>query len=409
MPSAKDFQKILLAFAVFTALNLSTLTAAGAIYPAHFQWFFLAFFLGNLLWVFVPKIFRRRTSTFLRWVRALLGPPWFTWTLFMVLFNLFLALDGAAWVLRRLALGPIAFADFSRAPADLTLTLLLAVWLIGMAQALFGWHVARVQVPLKRLPKAFHGFKVAMLSDLHVGLFTRASRLRQFVRLALAEKPDLLVIAGDITDDNAFYIPKFLKCLSQVPSPIPRVAILGNHDLYGGGHETIQAVRQSALRILVNEGFALRRGKASLWVAGLSDYAARRHARFSDLAPDLHKTLRGKPKGAPTLLLAHQPQAFEEAARHRVELTLSGHTHGGQLGLRFLDWSLAKAFTPWHMGHFKKGDSHLYVTVGTGFWMVPFRFGLPPEISLLELRNPAKSFHRQGAKSAKKTKIKTVK
>ena len=65
---------------------------------------------------------------------------------------------------------------------------------------------------------------------------------------------------------------------------------------------------------------------------------------------------------------------------------MSGHTHGGQLGIRVLDWSLAKTFTPWHMGHFKKGKSQLYVTVGTGFWMVPFRFGLPPEISILELR-----------------------
>ncbi|HET9868888.1 MAG TPA: metallophosphoesterase, partial [bacterium] len=225
---------------------------------------------------------------------------------------------------------------------------------------------------------------------LHVGLFTRPSRLRQFVRLALAEKPDLIAIAGDITDDNAYYIPKFLRSLKAVEAHIPMVAILGNHDLYGGGHETIAELRGSPLRILVNEGFALRRGKAALWVAGLSDDAARRHQRFNDLLPDLGLCLKGRPKGAPTVLLAHQPHAFEEAAKRGVELTLSGHTHGGQLGIRFLDWSLAKVFTPWHMGHFQRGKSRLYVTVGTGFWMVPFRFGLPPEISILELRQNTK-------------------
>jgi predicted MPP superfamily phosphohydrolase len=386
LPTSKDLLKLLAAFAVFTALNLATLTFTQTLYPAHFVWFFSAFALGNLLWIFAPKIFRRKTNTALRWARALLGPPWFMWTLFMLLFNLFLILAGPAWLFRTLAAGPLSFADFARPLADIYLIFLLAVWVVGMVQALVGWHVAKVTVPISKLPKTFSGFKIAMLSDLHVGLFTRPSRLRQFIRIALANQPDLLVIAGDITDDNAYYIPKFLRCLKQVDAGIPMVAILGNHDLYGGGHETVAKLKGSRLRILVNEGFPLKRGKASLWIAGLSDYAARRHNRFHDLLPDLGKTLKGKPKGAPTILLAHQPHAFEEAAKHKVELTLSGHTHGGQLGIRVLDWSLAKTFTPWHMGHFKKGLSQLYVTVGTGFWMVPFRFGLPPEISILELR-----------------------
>ena len=311
MPASKDLLRLFLAFTFFPALNLVTLTAVQNLYPSHFAWFFSAFGLGNLLWVFVPKIFRRKTTTSLRWARALLGPPWFLWTLFMVLFSLFLGVDGFAWALRCLTLGPIPFNNFTRLPTDIYLLSLLAIWMVGMAQALFGWHVARVKVRAPKLPRAFSGFKVAMLSDLHVGLFTRPSRLRQFIRIALANQPDLLVIAGDITDDNAYYIPKFLRCLKQVDAGIPMVAILGNHDLYGGGHETVAELKGSRLRILVNEGFALKRGKAALWIAGLSDYAARRHNRFHDLLPDLGKTLRGKPKGAPTILLAHQPHAFE--------------------------------------------------------------------------------------------------
>jgi predicted MPP superfamily phosphohydrolase len=384
LPTPKALMKFFLIIIAFPLLNIVTLTAAGALYPAYFHWFLLACFFGNILWIFVPKIFRRKTTTRLRWARAYLGPPWFMWTLFMVLFSLFLVLDCLAWGLR-CSLGFVPFTAFTHPLANGYLIFLAIIWIIGMVQALVGWHVARVTVGIPRLPRAFRGFKIAMLSDLHVGLFTRPSRLRQFIKIALRNNPDLIVIAGDITDDNAYYIPKFLRCLKQVKSKVPLVAILGNHDLYGGGHETIAELKGSALRILVNQGFALRRGKSALWIAGLSDYAANRHKRFSDLSPDLAKSLKGRPPNSPTVLLAHQPHAFEEAVRHKVELTLSGHTHGGQLGIRFLDWSLAKAFTPWHMGHYEKQGCQLYVTVGTGFWMIPFRFGLPPEISLLEL------------------------
>ena len=385
MPSKKKSQTLALVLGAFIVFNGLTLAAGSSIFPGQFHWFLFFALLGNLLWFFAPKIFRRKTTTALRWIRALLGPPWFTWTLFMVLFCLFLPPAGLAWMIRA-HWTSISFGNFIRPIMAVYLMILAVIWVVGMVQALVGWHVARVPVPLAKLPKAFHGFKIAMLSDLHVGLFTRPARLRQFIRIALENKPDLIVIAGDITDDNAYYIPKFLRSLKQVRAQIPMVAILGNHDMYGGPRETMKELKESPLRILVNEGFALKRGKASLWIAGLSDYAARHFDRMEDLSPDLGRTLKGKPKGAVTVLLAHQPHAFEEAARQKVELTLSGHTHGGQLGLRFFDWSLAKAFTPWHMGHFEKNGSQLYVTVGTGFWMIPFRFGLPPEISLLELR-----------------------
>lgn len=389
MPKPKALLKLVFVLAAFALLNLITLSAGAVLYPGRFHWFLFAFLAGNILWIFVPKIFRRKAGTFLRRARAYFGPPWFVWTIFIVLFSLFLVLDGTAWMACCVILRPTAFASFTRPVADLYLLLLAVIWIVGMAQALVGWHVARVRVEISKLPRAFQGFKIALLSDLHVGLFTRPARLRQFVKIALREHPDLIVIAGDITDDNAYYIPKFLRSLGQVEAKIPMVAILGNHDLYGGGHETVAELKGSSLRILVNQGFALKRGRSALWIAGLSDDAARRHSRFYDLLPDWGKALKGRPKGAPTILLAHQPHTFEESVKRKIELTLSGHTHGGQLGLRFLDWSLAKIFTPWHMGHFEKEGSQLYVTVGTGFWMVPFRFGLPPEISLLELRRPS--------------------
>jgi predicted MPP superfamily phosphohydrolase len=130
----------------------------------------------------------------------------------------------------------------------------------------------------------------------------------------------------------------------------------------------------------------IRRGDAVLWVAGVGDQGARRFGKWGSITPDFDKALEGKPKGAPTVLLAHQPQGFKDAIERKVELTLSGHTHGGQLGFRFLNWSLAKLFMKFHMGHFREGESQLYVTSGTGHWVLPVRFGLTPEISLIELQ-----------------------
>jgi predicted MPP superfamily phosphohydrolase len=138
--------------------------------------------------------------------------------------------------------------------------------------------------------------------------------------------------------------------------------------------------------MLVNEGMEIKRGDAALWLAGVGDQGARRFGKWGSVAPDFDKALEGKPSGAPTVLLAHQPQGFQDAIDRKVELTLSGHTHGGQLGFKSLHWSLAKLFMKYHMGHFKEGDCQLYVTPGTGFWVLPVRFGLTPEVTLIELQ-----------------------
>ena len=118
---------------------------------------------------------------------------------------------------------------------------------------------------------------------------------------------------------------------------------------------------------------------------GVGDAGARRIGKWGSMAPDFDKALRGRPEGAPVVLLCHQPQGFGEALARKVDLTLSGHTHGGQVGFKALDWSLAKLFMKYHMGLFKEGESHLYVTPGTGYWALPVRFGMSPEISLIEL------------------------
>jgi len=355
------------------------------LYPGHWHLVFLSAVLGNLLWLLFPLIFKRHSSPFFRLFRAVLGPLWVLWNFLIFLYSVFMVLLGLVWG-AAFAWRWIPFTQFAKIPSNVFFALIAFICLVGLFQALVMVRVERVAIRIKGLPPDFVGYKIAMVSDLHVGLFTRLSRLRQFVRIAQSCQPDLFTVCGDLTDDDPQYLPKFLKSLEELDPYIPAVGVLGNHDVYANPEKTLLILEDSRLQMLVNEGMAIQRGNAFLWLAGVGDQGARRFGDWGSVAPDFDKALVGRPSGAPVVLLAHQPQGFLEAIDRKVELTLSGHTHGGQLGFRFLNWSLAKLFMKFHLGHFREGESQLYVTSGTGYWGIPVRFGLSPEITLIELQ-----------------------
>ena len=181
------------------------------------------------------------------------------------------------------------------------------------------------------------------------------------------------------------YLPKYLESLETLDPYLPAIGVLDNHDVYADPERTLHVLEDSRLQMLVNEGMVIERNGAKLWLAGVGDAGARRIGKWGSMAPDFDKALQGKPEGSPVVLLCHQPNGFPEARKRGVHLTLSGHTHGGQIGFKAIGWSLAKLFMEYHMGLFKEGESHLYVTPGTGYWALPVRFGLSPEVSLIEL------------------------
>jgi len=180
-----------------------------------------------------------------------------------------------------------------------------------------------------------------------------------------------------MVDDDPIFTTKLLESTRALPPSIPLLAVLGNHEMYGAPREVIDRLRGSRIHLLVNEGTALRQ----LWIAGISDYAAQSDA----LKPDFTRALAGS-SGFP-IVISHQPRAFPEAQKRRLPLTLCAHSHGGQFGFRRLGWTLAGVFLPYHMGLYRRGGSQLYVNTGTGYWLLPWRLGLPPEITLIELRS----------------------
>lgn len=348
-------QFLIIAVIVFAALNAITTWQLIRLHPRRRTWVIAIAILCNLTWLFLPVLNAR--TDFSRAIRATLGPPWFAWLCFVLVYPvvaLIAFLFGSAW------------------PSRIFLWLALIAIPTGVYTALVPLDVERVPLALPNAPNA----RIAVIADLHVGLYTRPSRLREIFATTATLKPDVVVLAGDLIDDDPYFTPKMLAGLRDLPPNIPVFAVLGNHEMYGQPLEYIRRMRGSRARLLVNEGAAA----GTLWIAGVSDYAA----TVPELRPDLGRALAGR-SGFP-VVIAHQPKVFPESMQRGLPLTLVAHTHGGQFGFRALHWSLAGLFLPYHMGLYRRGASQLYVNIGTGYWLLPWRIGVTPEITLVELR-----------------------
>lgn len=343
--------------------------------------------VGNFMWLVMPFLMRGQSTPFTRVFRSTLGPVWCLWTAFLLAMNLILAATALVFLIYGRRATRRTFTEFTRPISRVALPLLGVMFVVGVYQALVPLRVERVPVSISNLPRELEGFRIAQMSDLHVGYYTRLSRVDLFAEKINALDPDVAVISGDLIDDDPFYVPKLLRAMQNIRGDIPIAAVLGNHEMYGDPRAVIAGTRGSRLRLLVNESLPIEKNGRRLWIAGLSDFAAERNrVRAKELKPDIRKTLAGIPPEDMRVLLAHQPLAFPLAQQNGIPLTVVGHTHGGQFGLRVLNWSLAGVFLPYDMGLYERGAHQLYVNTGTGYWMLPFRFGMPPEITLLELR-----------------------
>jgi len=361
--------------AVFLPLNWIACRQLLRLHSRRRRWVVLAAVAGNAMWLFLP--FLRSFTTFGRVTRAVFGPLWFGWLVFVLLYSTFLLLVLVAWLpLRRRP-----FREFARLPSTVFLIALAVAFCAGFYQALVPLRVARVTIRVAGLPASAAGARIALLGDLHVGLFTRPSRLEQIFRATASLDPGVIVIAGDLLDDDPWFAPKLVRAARALPPAIPLYAVLGNHEMYGDPFAVIAALRGSRVSLLVNEGVPWR----GVWLAGVSDPAASQLDGEHRLDPDLGRALAAKPPGVVPIVIAHQAKILEQARALKVPVVLTAHTHGGQFGVRPLGWSLAGVFLRYHMGLYDVPPSQLYINTGTGYWLFPFRLGMTPEITLIEL------------------------
>lgn len=241
-------------------------------------------------------------------------------------------------------------------------------------------------VHVSGLPKAFDGFRIVQISDLHVGPHTWRRYLPRVADAARSLEPDIIAITGDLVDDRHEDAALYVAGLGHLSAPEGVFIVPGNHDVYAGWDRLAPAfARLPGTRVLVNEAHVLRRGPDALVIAGTGDPAGR---GFPDAnaAPDIERSLADAPPGAPVVALAHNPVLWPALAERGVQLTLSGHTHWGQLAIPALHWSLVTPFVQHAMGLYQEGGATLFVHPGTGFWGVPFRLGTPPEVTRITLR-----------------------
>lgn len=262
------------------------------------------------------------------------------------------------------------------------------IWLGGAAAVAAGFGVAaivrspritRVRVAHPDLPPELDGYQIAQLSDIHCGAFAPEQRVRDWVRRTNALGADLAVVTGDLIASGTDYVEAVASALGELRAPDGVMACMGNHDYFGTGEALFEALRDRGVRVLRNEHELVRRGEDALVVAGVDDTWTRRD--------DLDRALDGRDEAAYTLLLSHDPDLFPAAAARGVHLTLSGHTHGGQLAVPLMARSLnlAKLAHAYTSGHYREGRSHLFVHRGAGTSGPPVRIGTRGEIALITL------------------------
>jgi len=243
---------------------------------------------------------------------------------------------------------------------------------------------------LARLPKAFDGFRIAQLSDIHIGPFMPEQEIRKYVAIANALKPDMTVLTGDFVTWVGDPQEAVVSALSGLRAPFGVFGCLGNHDAWAKVEDSITALfREIGFRILRQEAVDIAIHGEAFHLMGIDFQSLRRFGpggtrvvrRFLDgveglRSPDLVN-----------ILLSHNPDTFDRAAELGIELSLAGHTHGGQVALEFISPEIApsRLVTPYVSGWFEKPGGQLYVNRGIGTIGVPIRIGAPPEITLFEL------------------------
>ncbi|MFE0325526.1 metallophosphoesterase [Streptomyces sp. NPDC058960] len=244
----------------------------------------------------------------------------------------------------------------------------------GTYGVLRGPAVKRVTVPLAKLPRAAHGFRIAVVSDIHLGPVLGRGFAQKVVDTINSTQPDLIAVVGDLVDGSVKDLGPAAAPLSRLTARHGSYFVTGNHEYFSGADQWVEEVRRLGLHPLENARTEL----PAFDLAGVNDLAGESEGE----GPDFTKALGDRDTSRAVVLLAHQPLQIHEAVRHHVDLQLSGHTHGGQL------WPgnfVAAAANPTVAGLDRYGDTQLYVSRGAGAWGPPTRVGASSDITVVEL------------------------
>ncbi|HEU4478203.1 MAG TPA: metallophosphoesterase [Pyrinomonadaceae bacterium] len=242
------------------------------------------------------------------------------------------------------------------------------------------YRVVEQDVFVRDLPQAFENFRITQLTDVHHSRIVGLDEIRRVVNLAQSTKPDLIALTGDYTTTYRRFIEPCAEALGDLQAPEGVWAVLGNHDHYTDHELTTRSLERNHIPVLNNANTTLRRGSDSLQLAGIDDW--------SWAQGDWDRAFHALDQKRPTVLLSHQPSVLDLPETQHVSLILSGHTHGGQVTFPFIGAParLATKDLKYAHGLFRRGDTQLFVSSGTGVIGLPVRLGARPEVAVLRLR-----------------------
>lgn len=265
----------------------------------------------------------------------------------------------------------------------------------------YRYQIKKVKVKFPNLPAAFNGMKIVQLSDIHSGSFDNPEAVSKGIQMALDLKPDIIFFTGDLVNDRSTEVGEYQKIFARLKAPMGVYSILGNHD-YGDyvswPSDEAKVANLNMLkkihadmgwRLMMNEHVILERGEDKIALLGIENWGAKAH--FPKYG-SMKNAYEGLPeKNIPfKILLSHDPSHWTNQVRAEyqdIDLTLSGHTHGMQFGVEipWLKWSPVQYIYKYWAGLYNEGKQYLYVNRGFGFLGYQGRFGIMPEITLLEL------------------------
>lgn len=240
--------------------------------------------------------------------------------------------------------------------------------------------VERVKIKIKNLPEPLKGLNIALISDIHSGVFMTREEMEKLADILNNLNPDLILMPGDFVTSDPEEIYPLIEAFKDIKAKYGIFATLGNHEFFRRGQDKIaKAIESIGFRVLRNQSEKVNINGEHFYIVGIDDlrYGA-----------DLDRALKNVDRERFKILLSHKPYDFPKFARYQIQLTVSGHTHGGQIVFAKIDdiyIAPASLVSRFISGHYKLGDSHLYVTRGVGVVGIPIRINCPPEITNITL------------------------
>jgi len=277
---------------------------------------------------------------------------------------------------------------------------MLGSFLWGTTKGIYGWRILTNKLSFRNLPQAFDGARIVQISDLHLGSFRQNfGPLEEAVQLINDLNPDYIFFTGDLVNENPDEADPWIHVFKKLKAKSGKYAILGNHDYrWGKSDPELEAknrigvksiLEKMGLTPLLNEHRILERDGEKIGLVGVENWGFSEEGWFPTYG-DYKKSVEGMEDVPFKILLSHDPTHWEQhiKGKEAVDFTLSGHTHGGQMGITIpglFEFSVAKFLYKRYAGLYSEGDQQLYINRGMGFLIFPGRVGMPPEITLHEL------------------------